>query len=187
MAMNIVNNIDNLVGVRHMLVSVSDKLGLIPFVSALSKLGVEILSTGGTCRAIREAGVEVTEVSEKTGFPEIMDGRVKTLHPVIHGGLLGRRGRQPGGQEQTRARAQPPPDRQMASQLQEVSELVCAKRAIAPPRVVRPAVEIAEQQAESRPRRLPHLQHASRGVRRHEPRGGTDAPDPRRARSLLTT
>ena len=78
--------------VRRALVSVSDKRGLIPFVSALSKLGVEILSTGGTCRAIRESGIEVTEVSEKTGFPEIMDGRVKTLHPVIHGGLLARRG-----------------------------------------------------------------------------------------------
>ena len=78
--------------VRRALVSVSDKRGLIPFVSALSKLGVEILSTGGTCRTIREAGIEVTEVAEKTGFPEIMDGRVKTLHPVIHGGLLGRRG-----------------------------------------------------------------------------------------------
>ena len=78
--------------VRRALVSVSDKRGLIPFVSALSELGVEILSTGGTCRAIREAGIAVIEVAEKTGFPEIMDGRVKTLHPIIHGGLLGRRG-----------------------------------------------------------------------------------------------
>jgi phosphoribosylaminoimidazolecarboxamide formyltransferase/IMP cyclohydrolase len=78
--------------VRRALVSVSDKRGLIPFVSGLSELGVEILSTGGTCKALREAGLEVIEVSEKTGFPEIMDGRVKTLHPVIHGGLLGRRG-----------------------------------------------------------------------------------------------
>jgi len=78
--------------VRRALVSVSDKRGLIPFVSALSELGVEILSTGGTCRAIREAGIGVIEVAEKTGFPEIMDGRVKTLHPIIHGGLLGRRG-----------------------------------------------------------------------------------------------
>ncbi|HSG58144.1 MAG TPA: bifunctional phosphoribosylaminoimidazolecarboxamide formyltransferase/IMP cyclohydrolase [Woeseiaceae bacterium] len=78
--------------VRRALVSVSDKRGLIPFVSALSELGVEILSTGGTCRALLEAGIDVTEVAEKTGFPEIMDGRVKTLHPVIHGGLLGRRG-----------------------------------------------------------------------------------------------
>jgi phosphoribosylaminoimidazolecarboxamide formyltransferase/IMP cyclohydrolase len=78
--------------VRRALISVSDKRGLIPFASALSELGVEILSTGGTCRALREAGIDVVEVSEKTGFPEIMDGRVKTLHPVIHGGLLGRRG-----------------------------------------------------------------------------------------------
>ena len=78
--------------VRRALVSVSDKRGLIPFVSGLAELGVEILSTGGTCKALREAGLEVIEVSEKTGFPEIMDGRVKTLHPVIHGGLLGRRG-----------------------------------------------------------------------------------------------
>ena len=78
--------------VRRALISVSDKRGLIPFASGLRELGVEILSTGGTCRALRKAGVEVIEVSEKTGFPEIMDGRVKTLHPTIHGGLLGRRG-----------------------------------------------------------------------------------------------
>ena len=78
--------------VRRALVSVSDKRGLVPFVQGLAKLGVEVLSTGGTCRQLREAGLDVTEVSEKTGFPEIMDGRVKTLHPVIHGGLLGRRG-----------------------------------------------------------------------------------------------
>ena len=78
--------------VRRALVSVSDKRGLIPFVRGLAELGVEVLSTGGTCRQLREAGLEVIEVSEKTGFPEIMDGRVKTLHPVIHGGLLGRRG-----------------------------------------------------------------------------------------------
>ena len=78
--------------VRRALISVSDKRGLIPFVTGLRELGVEILSTGGTCRALREAGIDVIEVSEKTGFPEIMDGRVKTLHPIIHGGLLGRRG-----------------------------------------------------------------------------------------------
>jgi phosphoribosylaminoimidazolecarboxamide formyltransferase/IMP cyclohydrolase len=79
--------------VRRALVSVSDKRGLIPFVTGLRELGVEVLSTGGTCRQLREAGLDVIEVSEKTGFPEIMDGRVKTLHPVIHGGLLGRRGK----------------------------------------------------------------------------------------------
>ncbi|HNP65656.1 MAG TPA: bifunctional phosphoribosylaminoimidazolecarboxamide formyltransferase/IMP cyclohydrolase [Woeseiaceae bacterium] len=78
--------------VRRALVSVSDKRGLIPFVQGLAELGVEVLSTGGTCRQLRDAGLNVVEVSEKTGFPEIMDGRVKTLHPVIHGGLLGRRG-----------------------------------------------------------------------------------------------
>ncbi|MBT8102351.1 MAG: bifunctional phosphoribosylaminoimidazolecarboxamide formyltransferase/IMP cyclohydrolase [Gammaproteobacteria bacterium] len=81
-----------MLNVRRALVSVSDKRGLIPFVTGLAKLGVEVLSTGGTCRALREAGLDAIEVSEKTGFPEIMDGRVKTLHPVIHGGLLGRRG-----------------------------------------------------------------------------------------------
>ncbi len=78
--------------VRRALVSVSDKRGLIPFISGLAELGVEVLSTGGTCRQLRDAGLDVIEVSEKTGFPEIMDGRVKTLHPIIHGGLLGRRG-----------------------------------------------------------------------------------------------
>jgi len=78
--------------VRRALLSVSDKRGLIAFATGLNDLGVEILSTGGTCRALREAGIDVIEVSEKTGFPEIMDGRVKTLHPTIHGGLLGRRG-----------------------------------------------------------------------------------------------
>ena len=78
--------------VRRALVSVSDKRGLIPFVTGLTDLGVEVLSTGGTCKQLRDAGLSVIEVSEKTGFPEIMDGRGKTLHPVIHGGLLGRRG-----------------------------------------------------------------------------------------------
>jgi len=78
--------------VRRALVSVSDKRGLVPFVTGLTDLGVEILSTGGTCKQLRDAGLSVIEVSEKTGFPEIMDGRVKTLHPIIHGGLLGRRG-----------------------------------------------------------------------------------------------
>jgi len=78
--------------VRRALLSVSDKHDLIPFATGLAELGVEILSTGGTCRALREAGLEVVEVSDKTGFPEIMNGRVKTLHPTIHGGLLGRRG-----------------------------------------------------------------------------------------------
>lgn len=78
--------------VRRALISVSDKRNLIPFARGLSNLGVEILSTGGTCKLLREAGIDAVEVASKTGFPEIMGGRVKTLHPVIHGGLLGRRG-----------------------------------------------------------------------------------------------
>jgi len=78
--------------VRRALVSVSDKRDLVPFVTGLVELGAEILSTGGTCKALRDAGIDAIEVSDKTGFPEIMDGRVKTLHPRIHGGLLGRRG-----------------------------------------------------------------------------------------------
>ena len=76
---------------KRALVSVSDKTGIIDFVQQLHKLGIEILSTGGTAKALRDGGVEVTDVSEVTGFPEIMDGRVKTLHPKIHGGLLARR------------------------------------------------------------------------------------------------
>lgn len=78
--------------VRRALVSVSDKRNLIPFVRGLRRLGVEVLSTGGTRRALADAGIDAVEVASRTGFPEIMDGRVKTLHPVIHGGLLGRRG-----------------------------------------------------------------------------------------------
>jgi phosphoribosylaminoimidazolecarboxamide formyltransferase/IMP cyclohydrolase len=78
--------------VRRALLSVSDKRGLVPFARGLAGLGVEILSTGGTFRELQAAGIDTTEVSAKTGFPEIMGGRVKTLHPVIHGGLLGRRG-----------------------------------------------------------------------------------------------
>lgn len=78
--------------IRRALISVSDKAGIVEFASALRHLGVEILSTGGTARLLAEHGVEVIEVSDHTGFPEMMDGRVKTLHPVIHGGILGRRG-----------------------------------------------------------------------------------------------
>lgn len=82
----------DLLPVRRALLSVSDKTGLIELANALSKRGVELLSTGGTAKTIRDAGLPVRDVSEVTGFPEIMDGRVKTLHPKVHGGLLGRRG-----------------------------------------------------------------------------------------------
>jgi len=80
------------VRVRRALLSVSDKAGLLDLARALDRHGVALLSTGGTARALREAGLAVTDVSEATGFPEMMDGRVKTLHPVVHGGLLGRAG-----------------------------------------------------------------------------------------------
>ncbi len=78
--------------VRRALLSVSDKTGLVPFASGLAALGVQLVSTGGTARVIRQAGLPVTDVAEITGFPEMLDGRVKTLHPRIHGGLLGMRG-----------------------------------------------------------------------------------------------
>lgn len=78
--------------VRRALISVSDKTGIVDFARCLSRHGVQLLSTGGTFRLLQENGIDVTEVSEHTGFPEIMDGRVKTLHPKIHGGILGRRG-----------------------------------------------------------------------------------------------
>ncbi|MEY4300757.1 MAG: bifunctional phosphoribosylaminoimidazolecarboxamide formyltransferase/IMP cyclohydrolase, partial [Verrucomicrobiota bacterium] len=77
--------------IRRALLSVSDKTGLISLARGLSAHGVEILSTGGTAAALREAGFAVKDVSEHTGFPEMLDGRVKTLHPLIHGGLLYRR------------------------------------------------------------------------------------------------
>lgn len=78
--------------IRRALLSVSDKTGVVEFAKALSERGVELLSTGGTAKLLAESGLTVTEVSDYTGFPEMMDGRVKTLHPKVHGGILGRRG-----------------------------------------------------------------------------------------------
>ncbi|MEW9797709.1 bifunctional phosphoribosylaminoimidazolecarboxamide formyltransferase/IMP cyclohydrolase [Alteromonas sp. CYL-A6] len=78
--------------IKRALLSVSDKTGIVDFAKALHDAGVELLSTGGTAKLLSEAGLPVKEVSEHTGHPEIMDGRVKTLHPKIHGGILGRRG-----------------------------------------------------------------------------------------------
>jgi len=77
--------------IERAIISVTDKTGIADFARALSKFGVEILSTGGTARTLRESGVSVTDISNYTGFPEMMDGRVKTLHPKVHGGLLGLR------------------------------------------------------------------------------------------------
>src|SRR6266571_1638071 len=78
--------------IRRALLSVSDKTGLLPFAQILAANGVELISTGGTAKALREAGLTVKDISEHTGFPEMLDGRVKTLHPLVHGGLLYIRG-----------------------------------------------------------------------------------------------
>lgn len=78
--------------IRRALLSVSDKTGLVPFARTLAECGIELISTGGTAKALREAGLSVKDISEHTGFPEMLDGRVKTLHPKIHGGLLYIRG-----------------------------------------------------------------------------------------------
>src|SRR5687767_6506037 len=81
-----------LIPIRRALLSVSEKSGLVELARELVKRNVEILSTGGTAKLLAQSGIAVKEVASHTGFPEIMDGRVKTLHPRIHGGLLGRRG-----------------------------------------------------------------------------------------------
>jgi phosphoribosylaminoimidazolecarboxamide formyltransferase/IMP cyclohydrolase len=83
-----------MIRVRRALLSVSDKQGLVELARGLREMGVEILSTGGTARSLTETGVEVMEVAQVTGFPEMLDGRVKTLHPRIHGGILARRDRE---------------------------------------------------------------------------------------------
>src|SRR6478752_77741 len=77
--------------IKQALISVSDKSGIVEFAQSLSALGVKILSTGGTAKLLAEAGLAVTEVADYTGFPEMLDGRVKTLHPKVHGGILARR------------------------------------------------------------------------------------------------
>src|SRR5690349_18636511 len=74
--------------IRRALISVSDKTGIVDFARALTRFHVEIISTGGTAKTLRDAGINVRDVSDITGFPEMMDGRVKTLHPRVHGGLL---------------------------------------------------------------------------------------------------
>jgi phosphoribosylaminoimidazolecarboxamide formyltransferase/IMP cyclohydrolase len=77
--------------IERAIISVTDKAGVVEFAKSLSKFGVEILSTGGTAKALRQGGVSVMDISDYTGFPEMLDGRVKTLHPKVHGGLLGMR------------------------------------------------------------------------------------------------
>src|SRR5215475_5271144 len=93
---------------RRALISVSDKRGVVELAGALAQLGIEVLSTGGTASALAAAGVPVVQVSAHTGAPEILDGRVKTLHPKIHGGLLGRA--TPAHQQEMAAHAIPPID-----------------------------------------------------------------------------
>src|SRR3954465_9584062 len=78
--------------IRRALLSVSDKTGLLPLAQTFAAAGVELISTGGTAKVLREAGLTVKDISEHTGFPEMLDGRVKTLHPKVHGGLLFIRG-----------------------------------------------------------------------------------------------
>src|SRR5215475_13357649 len=91
------------------LLSVSDKSGLVEFAKGLAERGWELVSTGGTAKTLRAAGLDVRDVSDITGFPEMMDGRVKTLHPAVHGGLLARRDN-PAHQEAMRAHAIEPID-----------------------------------------------------------------------------
>src|ERR1044072_6112056 len=74
--------------IRRALISVSDKTGIVDFARELARFNVEIISAGGTAKALRDAGIAVRDISDITGFPEMMDGRVKTLHPRVHGGLL---------------------------------------------------------------------------------------------------
>jgi len=81
--------------IKTAIISVTDKAGIVDFARSLSALGVAVLSTGGTAKALRDGGLTVQDISDYTGFPEMMDGRVKTLHPKVHGGLLGLRD-QPG-------------------------------------------------------------------------------------------
>ncbi len=83
-----------MIRIRRALISVSEKRGVVELATALGRMGVEILSTGGTFRVLADKGVRVTEVAAVTGFPEMLDGRVKTLHPFIHGGILARRDRE---------------------------------------------------------------------------------------------
>ena len=91
--------------VNRALISVFDKTGVIEFAQKLEKIGVEILSTGGTAKALKDSGVTVKDVSDYTGFPEIMDGRVKTINPLIEGGILGLRDKH--GEEATQNNIEP--------------------------------------------------------------------------------
>ena len=87
------------VAIERALVSVHNKTGVVEFTRTLAQAGVEVVSTGGTAKLLRESGVKVREVAELTGWPEMLGGRVKTLHPKVHGGILFRRNRPADGEE----------------------------------------------------------------------------------------
>ena len=117
--------------IKRALVSVSDKTGVAEFANALSELGIEIISTGGTAKALSEAGVKVTGISEVTGFPEMMEGRVKTLHPAVHGALLA-------------DCSKPDHMRQIAEQGIEPIDLVCANLYPFAKTIAKPGVTLEE-------------------------------------------
>ena len=171
----------DLVPVRRALISVSDKTGLAEFAAALAAHGVEIVSTGGSARTIAEAGVPVREVSELTGFPEMMDGRVKTLHPAVHGAILARRDH-PGDREAMAAHGIGAIDL-VAVNLYPFEATVASGAARRVLRGARPAV------AGAGPRRPPAsaLARLRQRPRRRAPAGGAGrgaggAPGARRAR-----
>src|SRR5271154_3567468 len=93
--------------IKRALISVSDKAGVLEFAQALAAMNVSILSTGGTAKLFNDNGLKVTEVADYTGYPEMLDGRVKTLHPKIHGGILGRRDLDSHQQQMTEAGIEP--------------------------------------------------------------------------------
>ena len=95
--------------IQRAILSVTDKTGLVDFARKLAGLGVELISTGGTAKLLRDSGISVKDISELTGFPEMLDGRVKTLHPKVHGGILHRR--EYGFAPQRRCRARHSADR----------------------------------------------------------------------------
>src|SRR6266581_2158311 len=102
-------NFDFMPKIERALISVTDKTGIVDFARQLSGLGVELISTGGTAKALRDSGLAVREVSEVTGFPEMLDGRVKTLHPAIAGGILAIRSK-PGHMQAIATHGIPPID-----------------------------------------------------------------------------
>ncbi len=160
--------------IQRALISVSDKTGIVDFARKLHGMGVEILSTGGTARLLGDNGIPVTEVSDYTGFPEMMDGRVKTLHPKIHGGLLGRRGED---------------EQVMRQHAIEPIDLVVVNLYPFEQTVAKPGCDLADRNRKHRYRRADHaarrsqepcLCHRARRCRRLRIGTGRNAGKPRR-------